>query len=62
MHVILDCGLCVLKGFVKLRKRLIVSCDVIKKRRYWTSMVPGKDMEDHFGEWNWGEIFHTGDS
>ena len=23
---------------------------VINKRRYWHSMVPGKDMEDHFEE------------
>ena len=33
MYVILDYGLCVLKGFVKLRKKLIFACDVIKKRR-----------------------------
>ena len=25
-------------------------CDVIKKKKQWPSMVPGKDMEDHFGE------------
>ena len=57
MHVILDCGLCVLKGFVKLRKRLIVSCDVIKKRRYWPSMVPDKETEDHFWRVEVGDTY-----
>ena len=25
-------------------------CAVIKKRRYWSSMVVGKDTNDNFGE------------
>ena len=25
-------------------------CDFIKKRRYWLSVVPGKDVGDHFVE------------
>ena len=55
--VILDSGLCVLKGLIQLRNKGIFPCTVIKKRRYWPSMVPGKYMEDHFGEVEVGEIY-----
>ena len=55
-YVIIDYGFCVLKGLIQLRKKGIVSCDVINNRRYWTSMVPGKDTENHFGEVEVGEI------
>ena len=43
-YVILDSGFCFLKGSIKLIKKNVFACDVIKKRRYWPSMVPGKDM------------------
>ena len=49
-YVILDSGFCVLKGLIWLRKKGIFDYAVIKKRRYWPSVVPGKDIEDHFGE------------
>ena len=32
------------------------TCAVIKKIRYWPSVVPGKVMEDPFGEVQVGEI------
>ena len=54
-YVILDYGFCVLKGLIQLRKKGIFSCAVVKKRRYWPSMVPGKEMEDHFGAAEVGE-------
>ena len=47
-YVILDYGFCVLKGLIQLRKKGMFACAVIKKRRYWPSMVLGKEMEDHF--------------
>ena len=53
-YVILDSGFCVLKGLVQLRKKVIFACAIVKKRRYWPSMVSGKEMEDHFGGCRWG--------
>ena len=55
MYVMIYSGLCVLKGLIQLRKKGVFACAVIKKRRYWPSMVPGKDMEDHFGRMEVGE-------
>ena len=49
-YVILDSGVCVLRGFIQLRKKGVLACAVIKKRRHQPSVVPSKDMEDHFGE------------
>ena len=49
-YVILDSGFCVLKGLVHLRKMGDFACDIIKNRRYWPSMVSGKDIKDNFGE------------
>ena len=54
-YVILYSDFCVFKGFIQLMKKGIFACAVIKKRRYWTSMVPGKYMEDHFGKVEMGE-------
>ena len=54
IHSIIDSGFCVLKELIQFRKKGIFSCDLIKKRRYWPSMVPGKDTEDHFIRWRWG--------
>ena len=31
------------------------ACAVIKKRRYWPSMVAGKEMKDNFGRVEVGE-------
>ena len=38
-----------------MRGKGVFACDIIKKRRYWTSMVPGKEMEDTFRELEVGE-------
>ena len=54
-YVILDSGFCVLEGLIELSKKGGFACAVIKKKRYRTSMVPGKEMEDHFGEVEVGE-------
>ena len=56
-YVIIDSGFCVLKGLIHLRKKGIFACAVIKKRIYWPYMVPGKYMEDHFGEVELGETY-----
>ena len=54
-YVILDSGFCILKGLIHLRNKGVVACAFINKRRYWTSMVPGKYMEDNFREVEVGE-------
>ena len=62
-YVIIDSDLCVFKGFIQLRKKGIFSCAVVKKRIYWPSMAPGKDMEDPFGGGGGGGYrCHTGKS
>ena len=54
-YVILDYIFCVLKGLIWLRKKGVFACAVIKKRIYWPTMVPNKDMEDRFWEVEVGE-------
>ena len=54
-YVILDNGFCVLKGLIKLMKKGIFVCAIIKKRRYWPSMVPGIEIGDNFGKMEVGE-------
>ena len=49
-YVILDYGFCVLKGLIQLRKKGIFAYAIIKKRRYWPSI-----MEDNFGSMEVGE-------
>ena len=56
-YVIIDSVLCVFKGLIQLREKGIFTCAVIKKRRYWPSMVPVKDMGDHFGRVEMGETY-----
>ena len=56
-YVIIYSGFCVLKGLIELRNKGFFPCAGIKKRRYWPSVVPGKYMEDHFGEVEVGEIY-----
>ena len=46
--VIFDSGFCILKGLIRLRKKGVFACDVMKKIIYWPAVVTGKDMEDHF--------------
>ncbi len=47
-YVVLDSGFCVLKGIVELRKKGIFAGALIKKRRFWPAMVPGKAIDLHF--------------
>ena len=56
-YVILDSGFYVLKGLIQLRKKGILPCAIIKKRRYWPFMVTGKYKEDHFGRVEVGETY-----
>ena len=49
-YVILYYGFCVLKEFIEMNKKCVFACAIIKKRRYWTSLVLGKYTEDNFGE------------
>ena len=49
-YVIIDSSFCIFKGLVQLRKKGVFSCAVIKNKIYWPSVVPDKEMKDHFGE------------
>ena len=44
-----------LEIFYSVEEEGYIACVVISRRRYWYSMVPGKYMEDHFGEVKVGE-------
>ena len=46
--VILDSGLCVLKGIVELRKKGVFASALIKKRWYWPRFIRGDEIKDHF--------------
>ena len=46
-YVILDSGFCVLKGIIELRKRGIFAGALVKKRRYWPTLVPGEAIKEH---------------
>ena len=54
-YVIINYSFYVLKVLIQLSKKGVFACYVIKKRRYFPSMVPCKDMGDHFGEVEVGE-------
>jgi len=43
--VILDSGLCVLKGIVELMKKGVYAGALIKKRRYWPKFIKGDAMD-----------------
>ena len=40
-----------------MRNKGFFACAVISKRVYWTSVVPGKEMEDHSGDMDLGETY-----
>jgi hypothetical protein len=40
----------VLRGLIELRKRGVFAAALIKKRRYWPTLVPGDVMQQHFDE------------
>ena len=54
-YVIIDSGFYVLKVLIQLINKGLFDCAITKRRRYWTSMVPGKDTEDRFEEVEVGE-------
>ena len=54
-YVIFYSGFCVLNGLIQLREKGVFACAVIKNRIYWPTMVPGKEMENHFWEVEVGE-------
>ena len=56
-YLTLDSVFFVLKRLLQLRKKDNFPCIVIKKRRYWHSMVPDKEMEDHFGNVGVGRTY-----
>ena len=49
-YVMIDSGFCDLKGLIQLRKKGFFACAVIENIRYWHTMVPDKETEDHFRE------------
>ena len=44
--VILDSGFCVLSALVALRKAGVYASAVIKKRRFWPKLIPGKAIDE----------------
>ena len=48
--VILDSGICVLKGIVELQKNGVYASALIKKRRYWPKYIHGEDIKSHFAD------------
>lgn len=54
-YVVLDSGFCVLKSILELAKKGIFACALIKKRRYWPTLVPGEAIDAYFAEKDVGE-------
>lgn len=54
-YVVLDSGFCVLKAIVALYEKGIYAGALIKKRRFWPSLVPGVAMDARFNGKNTGE-------
>ena len=46
-YVVLDSGFCILKGIIELKKRGVYACALIKKRRFWPTMVPDNEIDHH---------------
>ena len=47
-YVVLDSGLCVLKGLIELKKQGLFACALIKKCHYLPNMVPDNKSNSHF--------------
>ena len=45
--VILYTSFCVLQGIIDLRKLVFFASDIIKKRPYWPTLVPGDAIDNH---------------
>jgi hypothetical protein len=56
-YVVLDSDFCVLKAIVALKKHGMFAGTLIKKRRYWPTLVPGNAMQSMFD----GEDKRVGD-
>ena len=50
--VILDSGFCVLKALAKLREYGVFASALIKKRRYWPTLVKGDVIEEYMNDEN----------
>ena len=44
-YVVLDSGFCILKAIVALYEKGLYAGALIKKHRFWPSLVPGDAME-----------------
>ena len=53
---VLDSGFCVLKAIVALYQKGIYAGALIKKRRYWPTLVPGPAMDDRFAAKEVGSV------
>ncbi len=49
-YVVLDSGFFILKGIIELKKRGVYACALIKKRRFWPTMVHGDEIDHHMKE------------
>lgn len=49
-YVVLDSGFCVLKSLIELNKKGRFGCALIKKRRYWPTLVPGEAIDARFND------------
>jgi len=47
-YIVLDSGFCVLKAIVALYRKGLYAGALIKKRRYWPTLVPGEAMDARF--------------
>lgn len=47
-YVVLDSGFCILKALIALKQKGIFAAALIKKHRYWPTLVPGKHVLDYF--------------
>ena len=50
MVVIVDCGFCLLKGIVELKKRGVYASVLIKKRKYWPKYIKDDAIRQHFDD------------
>eukprot|EP00956_Cyclotella_meneghiniana_P035814 scaffold118478_cov62-Cyclotella_meneghiniana.AAC.7 len=55
-YIVLDSGFCVLKAIVGLFRRGLFSGALIKKRRYWPTLVPGDAIDRKFDGKAVGEV------
>ena len=51
-----DSGFCVTEGMTALHARGVYGQFLIKKRRYWPTLVPGTAMDTWFQEKNVGDV------